>query len=104
MEELGHTGHTIDIFKIDCEWCEWFTFEQWLEQDLRQILIETHNAPMPNACDLFYKLHDAGYVIFNKEAYYQNGAGGVEYGFLKLSKDFFINDTTYITYKNKKPF
>jgi len=95
MKELGHTGRTIDIFKIDCEWCEWFTFQDWLKQDLRQILVETHNAPMPNARDFFYGLHDAGYVIFSKEANYQNGAGGVEFAFLKLSTDFFVNNTQY---------
>mmetsp|Transcript_4738 Transcript_4738/g.11182 ORF Transcript_4738/g.11182 Transcript_4738/m.11182 type:complete len:358 (+) Transcript_4738:87-1160(+) len=95
MKELGHENRTIDLFKIDCEWCEWFTYEQWIEQDIRQILVETHNAPMPNAQDFFYKLHDAGFVIFNKEANYQNGGGGVEYGFLKLSTDFFVNGSVY---------
>jgi hypothetical protein len=88
VKELGHENRTIDIFKIDCEWCEWFTFRQWLDQDIRQILVETHNAPMPHAQDFFFALHDAGYVIFSKEANYQNGAGGVEFGFLKLSTDF----------------
>lgn len=92
---LGHTGRTIDIFKIDCEWCEWFTYKQWLKQDIRQILVETHNAPMPQAQDFFYELHDAGFVIFSKEANYQNGAGGVEFGFLKLSSNFFINESQY---------
>jgi hypothetical protein len=89
MEELGHINRTIHIFKIDCEWCEWFTHKQWLEHDLRQILVETHNAPMPNAKDLFFDLHDAGYAIFSKEANYENGAGGVEFAFVKLSTDFF---------------
>eukprot|EP00579_Thalassiosira_antarctica_P029416 CAMPEP_0202033584 /NCGR_PEP_ID=MMETSP0905-20130828/66124_1 /ASSEMBLY_ACC=CAM_ASM_000554 /TAXON_ID=420261 /ORGANISM="Thalassiosira antarctica, Strain CCMP982" /LENGTH=339 /DNA_ID=CAMNT_0048597491 /DNA_START=116 /DNA_END=1131 /DNA_ORIENTATION=- len=93
MEELGHTGKTIDVFKIDCEWCEWFTWQEWLTVDMRQILVETHNAPMPNARDFFFNLHDKGYVIFSKEANYENGAGGVEYAFVKLSTDFFLNDT-----------
>ena len=50
---------------------------------------------MPEARDFFYGLHDAGYVIFSKEANYQNAAGGVEFGFLKLSTDFFVNGTLY---------
>eukprot|EP00555_Chaetoceros_dichaeta_P008404 CAMPEP_0198255438 /NCGR_PEP_ID=MMETSP1447-20131203/5558_1 /TAXON_ID=420782 /ORGANISM="Chaetoceros dichaeta, Strain CCMP1751" /LENGTH=350 /DNA_ID=CAMNT_0043941805 /DNA_START=35 /DNA_END=1087 /DNA_ORIENTATION=+ len=95
MEELGHSGRTIDIFKIDCEWCEWFTFDTWLEQDIRQILVETHNAPMPQARNFFHQLHDAGFVIFSKEANYQNGGGGVEFAFLKLTTDFFINGSMY---------
>jgi hypothetical protein len=99
MKDLGHTGRRVDILKIDCEWCEWFTYKQWLKADLRQILVETHNAPMPNARDFFYDLHDAGYVIFSKEANYVNRAGGVEFGFLKLSTDFFVNNTMY---KNMK--
>ena len=95
MKELGHENRTIDIFKIDCEWCEWFTYDQWIEQDIRQILVETHNAPMPNAQDFFFKLHDAGFVIFNKEANFQNDGRGVEYGFLKLSTDFFVDGSVY---------
>ena len=62
---------------------------------MRQILVETHNAPMPNAQNFFFNLHDVGFVIFSKEANYENGAGGVEYAFVKLSIDFFINDTMY---------
>jgi len=102
MKELGHTGRTIDIFKIDCEWCEWFVWQDWLapDIDMRQILVETHNAPMPNARDFFFGLHDAGFVVFSKEANYENGGGGVEYGFVKLSTDFFLGDSMY--YKAKE--
>ena len=102
MKELGHENRTIDIFKIDCEWCEWFTFEQWLQQDIRQILVETHNAPMPQAQNFFFDLHDAGYVIFNKEANYANSGGGVEYGFIKLSQDFFVEESMYNMHKTAK--
>ena len=100
MEELGHAGRTIDIFKIDCEWCEWFVWQDWLTVDMRQILVETHNAPMPNARDFFFGLHDAGFVVFSKEANYENAAGGIEYAFIKLSTDFFIDDSMY--YKAKE--
>jgi hypothetical protein len=90
-----HISLERSVHFVDCEWCEWFTFRQWLREDLRQILVETHNAPLPNAKDFFYELHDAGYVIFSKEANYQNGAGGVEFAFLKLSTEFFIYGSTY---------
>lgn len=102
MEELGHKGRTVDIFKIDCEWCEWDTWQDWVapDVDIRQILVETHNAPMPNARDFFFGLHDAGFVVFSKEANYLNGAGCVEYGFVKLSTNFFIDDSMY--YKAKE--
>lgn len=95
IQELGHENRTIDLFKIDCEGCEWSTFEQWIKQDIRQILVETHHAPFPTAKDFFYGLHDAGYVIFNKEANLIMQGTLVEYGFLKLSTDFFLNGTTY---------
>jgi len=100
VKDLGHEGRQIDIFKIDCELCEWFTYKQWINDTIsnftiKQILVETHNAPMPEAKDFFYDLHDAGYVIFSKEANFQNGGGGVEYGFIKLSTDFFLNNSLY---------
>jgi Methyltransferase domain len=104
MEILNHTGRVLDIFKIDCEWCEWHTYEEWLQAgDLRQILVETHNAPMPNAMNFFYTLHDAGYVIFSKEANFVNRAGGVEYSFLKLSTEFFVDDSMYSKRTLAKP-
>ena len=49
MAKLGHTGHVLDIFKVDCEFCEWFSYKDWLEPtktDIRQLLLETHNLPM----------------------------------------------------------
>jgi len=96
MAMLGHTGRVIDIFKIDCESCEWDTYAQFLEGVfLRQLLVETHRSPMPKAKNFFYELHDAGYVIFSKEANYLWGGNGVEYAFLKLHRDFFIKNTSY---------
>eukprot|EP00934_Nitzschia_sp_Nitz4_P000026 Nitzschia sp. Nitz4//scaffold18_size181773//13700//14698//NITZ4_001892-RA/size181773-processed-gene-0.1-mRNA-1//1//CDS//3329539942//26//frame0 len=91
MDALGHTNRTIDIFKIDCEGCEWSTVQDWLQQDIRQILVETHDAPWPKARDFFFQLHDAGYVIYSKEPNLYTSGHCVEYGFLKLSLDFFEN-------------
>eukprot|EP00934_Nitzschia_sp_Nitz4_P000584 Nitzschia sp. Nitz4//scaffold18_size181773//16682//17599//NITZ4_001894-RA/size181773-processed-gene-0.39-mRNA-1//-1//CDS//3329539948//584//frame0 len=94
MEFLGHANRTIDIFKIDCEGCEWSTVQDWLQQDLRQILVETHDAPWPEAKNFFYSLHDAGYVIYSKEPNLFTKGTAIEYSFLKLSLDFF-EDTFY---------
>jgi hypothetical protein len=45
MDRLNHTGRTIDIFKIDCEGCEWHTYKDWLKVDMRQIMVELHGTP-----------------------------------------------------------
>eukprot|EP00934_Nitzschia_sp_Nitz4_P000862 Nitzschia sp. Nitz4//scaffold18_size181773//18013//18870//NITZ4_001895-RA/size181773-processed-gene-0.40-mRNA-1//-1//CDS//3329539951//862//frame0 len=91
MALLGHANRTIDIFKIDCEGCEWFTIQDWLQQDLRQILVETHNSPWPSIKDFFFQLHDAGYVMYSKEANMYARGDAMEFSFLKLSLDFFQN-------------
>jgi len=91
IKELGHEGRTIDIFKIDCEGCEWETAAKWFEADitLRQIQIELHGADIqitPKFFDLMYKNN---YVITHKEpniAYPEGKA--IEYAFLKLAPQF----------------
>ena len=45
LKELGHENRTIDLFKIDCEGCEWVTFEDWITHDIRQVQIEVHGLP-----------------------------------------------------------
>mmetsp|Transcript_25310 Transcript_25310/g.42053 ORF Transcript_25310/g.42053 Transcript_25310/m.42053 type:complete len:367 (-) Transcript_25310:180-1280(-) len=95
MKDLGHEGRAVDIFKIDCEGCEWKLYEEIFQSEiaLQQILIEVHEAPMPAARNLFYTAHDAGYVIFHKEpnTIQENYGRLVEYAFLKLEKGFFRN-------------
>eukprot|EP00540_Astrosyne_radiata_P023186 CAMPEP_0116864376 /NCGR_PEP_ID=MMETSP0418-20121206/24785_1 /TAXON_ID=1158023 /ORGANISM="Astrosyne radiata, Strain 13vi08-1A" /LENGTH=150 /DNA_ID=CAMNT_0004499585 /DNA_START=114 /DNA_END=566 /DNA_ORIENTATION=- len=93
VEALGHEGRKVDVFKIDCEGCEWLIYKELLEVDLRQILIEVHDF-VPNVItDFFQSLHDAGYVMFHKEPNIQFGGGRcVEFSFLKLAKSFFETD------------
>jgi hypothetical protein len=90
---LGHENlDTIDVFKIDCEKCEWKTFQDWVAPgipSLQQIQVEVHDAP-PQAITLFDSLEEAGYVRFHKEPNIQfNDGSCLEYALLKLDKEFF---------------
>ena len=94
IKMLGHDKlDAIDVFKIDCEGCEWKTFDTWLDPDipdLMQILVELHKPPASIATRFFDSIQAAGYARFHKEVNtICPWAGAVEYGFLKLSKDFF---------------
>lgn len=90
VQELGHAGRRIDLFKIDCEGCEWSTYEGWLGSgvDIRQILVEMHWRNNPQVVHkMFEFLGKHGYVVFNKEPN-TLGCGGecIEYAFLKDRK------------------
>ena len=89
VKELGHENRVIDIFKIDCEGCEWTTAQHWFEANvtLRQILVELHGSDVQNTPKFFDLMYENNYVIFHKEpniAY----PGAIEYAFLKLSPEF----------------
>jgi len=92
VRELGHENlEAIDIFKIDCEGCEWTTFQDWVSPNmprLQQIQVELHKAPL-EVIDFFDTLEYAGYVRTHKEPNIQFGASCVEYAFLKLDREFF---------------
>jgi len=92
VQELGHSGRKIDLFKIDCEGCEWDTYQAWLGSgvDIRQILVEMHWRQNPQAAhEMFEFLRKHGYVVFNKEPN-TLGCGGecIEYAFLKMKPEF----------------
>lgn len=116
VQKLGHEGHVIDILKVDCEFCEWFSYKDWLspQLDVRQLLIETHNLPKPDgnpqsntgghwfpiATDVkpnqfFDDIENAGFAMFSKEPnIHPNSAGnGIEFAYIKLHPDFFRAET-----------
>lgn len=95
QEELGHVGRRVDIFKIDCEGCEFRTYKDWLTLDIGQLLVETHWVP-PIAPQFFSDLHEAGFVLFHKEPNIMHAKGEcIEFSFLRLDPSFFeeeVND------------
>jgi hypothetical protein len=98
VSELGHSGRRIDILKMDCEGCEWESYDGWLSAkvDIRQILIELHWGKLPGtesdkskkAHQLFKTLSKSGYAVFNKEANLLAQGTCVEYAFVRLSPEF----------------
>lgn len=77
--------------KIDCEHCEWETYQDWLADDipmLHQILVEVHTAPKNTVLDFFDSLEAAGYLRFHKEPNIQFCPSCLEYGFVKVDKAF----------------
>lgn len=57
IKELGHENvDMIDVFKIDCDDCEWEIYTDFFADGiphLHQILIEVHKAPGQKALDFF---------------------------------------------------
>lgn len=90
LKRLGHENKTIDIFKIDCEGCEWETYKDWIGYDMRQVLIETHELPADKELgfDYFNSFKKNNLLMYSKEV---NGFGGgkfYEFSYLKLHPDF----------------
>ena len=96
MASLNHTSRVVDVFKIDCEGCEWSTYRDWLNVDIRQLLVETHSLcedGIEASIAFFEDIRNAGYVTVSREANIhpqatQQGNMGFEWTFLRLSKRF----------------
>jgi hypothetical protein len=99
LKALGHESRTIEIFKIDCEKCEWSNYKDWIGADIRQILIENHGVPSPiSGNEWHYKpmqvadYYDAftanNFAMYNKEVNVDGGGNCVEFSYIKLHPDF----------------
>mmetsp|Transcript_2170 Transcript_2170/g.3655 ORF Transcript_2170/g.3655 Transcript_2170/m.3655 type:complete len:346 (-) Transcript_2170:210-1247(-) len=93
VEELGHVNRTVDIFKIDCEGCEWETSPHWFEAPvfLRQVQVELHKSDVQATPKFFDLMYEHDYVITHKEpniAYSGPKNLAIEYAFLKLDPAF----------------
>ena len=104
---IGHEHlDVIDVFKIDCEKCEWRIYRDWISSDLpslQQIQVEIHSGDLGKMhkdeihdhdispeIPFFHFLEENGYVRFHKEPNIQYNDGSCEeYAFLKLDKEFF---------------
>lgn len=94
MKKLGHTGRKIDIFKIDCEGCEYEAMPPLFEamakgaMQIDQLLIEMHAYVSYDEMTEFFAAADkAGFRITHKErnGWGCNGFGCVEFAFVSPS-------------------
>ena len=95
LKRLGHEHRRIDIFKIDCEGCEWTSYQDWLDPtkvDIRQILVETHGLPSESPNAYFDRFAEMGFVLFSKEANTHPWAKPFgtyfEWGYIRLHRNF----------------
>jgi len=97
VERLGHGGREVDVFKVDCEACEWHIFREWFDHGnsggnggvvMRQILVELHGSPKYED-DFFETMEKNNFVIFHREADTQYAGIWQEYSFLRLAPQFF---------------
>ncbi|KAF4661713.1 hypothetical protein FOL46_005631 [Perkinsus olseni] len=87
---LGHADRVIDIFKIDCEGCEFDTFRTWFDvkndKSLpTQILIEVHWRDPKSARSLLEYLMELDYIIFRREPNYLAKSSYMEFGLVQRS-------------------
>ncbi|KAI8112067.1 hypothetical protein M9434_003391 [Picochlorum sp. BPE23] len=102
VSELGHTGKTIQVFKIDCEGCEYGVMPHVIDMvkngqlAIEQIQIEMHGTDAAKIQIFFQTMRSAGYAIFHKERNHWgcNGYDCVEYAFISIpvARKVFINN------------
>lgn len=91
---LGHAKKRIDLFKIDCEGCEYGVMPQVLDLvksgliRIDQVQIEIHFTDAGKIQSLFQSFRGAGFAVFHKERNHWgcNGYGCVEYSFISLER------------------
>jgi hypothetical protein len=118
MSDLNHQGRYLDILKIDVEGSEYAFFDDlfkttdYLSENIRQILIEIHLAPIVRTVDnvrvydykkihrLFELFHQKNFVIFHKEVNLYDPQNAFEFSLIRLNNKFFpmenyTNSTEY---------
>ena len=90
LRRLGHEGKTIDILKIDCEGCEWDSYKDWIDYDVRQVLIETHKLPKNQTLGMSYfdSFAKNNLIMYSKEVNPWGGGDCLEFSYVKLHPNF----------------
>ena len=102
LSDLGHIGKTIQVFKIDCERCEFSVLPfvaQLIEEgavNIGQIQVEVHSTRAREIEGLFQSLRKSRFMIFHKERNHWGCSGYkcVEYSLIsyEMASSVFIRD------------
>ena len=104
ISSLGHNDRTIDILKIDCEGCEWESYDTWLNgPKIRQIQVKLYG--IKKAKELLSSAYNSNFVVFHIEpdAAGKCQADCYEFAFLRLSNAFFSEDIRSNTFRIPAP-
>ena len=91
IKDLGHQNREIDLLKIDCEGCEYKTFQDLTTKNIGQINIEVHLVKGQLTHDMFDAFRANNYAMYSKEfnVMTPKGKGSlVEFSFIRLHPDF----------------
>ena len=101
LVKLGHKDRPIDVFKIDCEFCEWYSFRDWYKVDIRQLLVETHDLPKhgKQALEFFDGFQEQNFYLYHKEPNIHPKASGkgIEWAYIRLHPDFIKGTNETVT-------
>jgi len=106
-KQLGHKDQTIDLLFLDCEGCEWRVFDEILALAPMQILLQTHDLPLPDrpketpkfgvtlppmaASHLFDAFRAQGYIVFAKRVLSATEEClETDWSFLRFHPSFFL--------------
>jgi hypothetical protein len=77
--------------------CEWYSFKDWFDVDIRVLLVETHSLPVNTELmlDYFYSFQKANFLLYHKEPNIHPKAKGegIEWAYIRLHPDFMKNQT-----------
>jgi hypothetical protein len=65
------------------------SYKDWIDHDIRQILIEVHGTPPKRTLPFFDSFPQHNYVMFSKEPNSFTGGRRIEFSYLKLQPSFF---------------
>jgi len=107
MTKLGHSDRILDVLRVDCAGCEFHVYKEWLDVDIRQLLVTTYNAPKLLVTQFFSDIQLHGYASYSKEpdihpSYKNKKILKIYWGMIKLKPSFRDFKNLHSNYQHKQ--